>query len=356
LATIDDVAKIAGVSKSTVSNVFSKKRPISKDVADRVLQAAQELSYKPNYWAKSLAGGKTRIIGISMEGEQIQFGAFHMALLNGVLKECYSRGYRLLVNTLPKAFASQTENWASNPVDGEIVLDPTVHDARLRERLQEQLPVVVIGRPPAAYETRVSYVDNDNVGAAFRVTEYLLGLGHRRILFLNAPADRTVAHDREAGYREAFRAGGILPGGEQVEYRPAGAGSSVEFGYRATLACLTRSPEITAVITDTDKVALGVYQAADELGLSVPEQLSVFSFSVEPGYGAEFAPALSCVRLDAEGLGTEAARLLLESCEQPSPAVRRSIISCELLIRESCVPPKTTETDGCGQPHQPIQP
>jgi DNA-binding LacI/PurR family transcriptional regulator len=86
-------------------------------------------------------------------------------------------------------------------------------------------------------------------------------------------------------------------------------------------------------------VARGVYQAAAELGLSVPERLSVFSFSVEPGYGAEFTPALSCVRLDAESLGTEAARLLLESCEQPSLAIRRSIISCELLIRESCSKP-----------------
>lgn len=353
MATIEDVARIAGVSKSTVSNVFSKKRPISKDVADRVLQAAQELSYKPNYWAKSLAGGKTRIIGISMEGEQIQFGAFHMALLNGVLKECYSRGYRLLVNTLPKAFASLPENLASNPVDGEIVLDPTVHDSRLRERLQEQLPVVVIGRPPAAYETRVSYVDNDNVGAAFQVTEYLLDLGHRRILFLNAPADRTVAHDRETGYREAFRARELSADRELLTYRPQGAKSSVDFGYRATLAYIARHPDITAIITDTDKVALGVYQAADELGLSIPGRLSVFSFSVEPGYGAEFAPALSCVRLDAEGLGTEAARLLLESCEQPSPAVKRSIISSELLIRESCSRVQATEVDGCDHPHQP---
>lgn len=354
MANIDDVARAAGVSKSTVSNVFSKKRPISKDVADRVLQAAHKLSYKPNYWAKSLAGGKTRIIGINMEGEQIKFGAFHMALLNGVLKECYSRGYRLLVNTLPKDFTSQPENWSSDPIDGEIVLDPTVHDARLQGRLREQLPVVVIGRPPATFETRISYVDNDNEDAAFQVADYLLDLGHRRILFLNAPADRTVAQDREAGYRRAFASRKIPAAGELLAYRPSGSKSSVDVGYRLTMDYMSRYPDITAIITDTDKVAVGVYQAADELGLSIPDRLSVFSFSVEPGYGAEFSPSLSCVRLDAEHLGTEAARLLLESCEQPSPAVKRVMISSELLIRESCSRVKPQEDSERQYEHGPI--
>jgi DNA-binding LacI/PurR family transcriptional regulator len=339
LATIDDVAKIAGVSKSTVSNVFSKKRPISKEVADRVLEAALQLKYKPNYWARSLANKETRIIGLSMEGEKVKFGAFHMTLLNGVLKECYSRGYRLLVNTLPKDFSSRPENWSSDPTDGEILLDPVMKDPRLEEKLLNQVPVVVIGRPPVPYETAVSYVDNDNVGASFRVVEYLLELGHRQILFLNAPGSRTVAHDREAGYRRAYEMKELKPCDSLLICREEGDKSSADYGYRSALRHLAANPGITAVITDTDKVALGVYQAAEELKLTVAQDLSVFSFSVEPGYGAEFTPPLSCVHLDGELLGTEAARMLLDQCAEKSHTAKRVIIPSELLLRESCGKP-----------------
>jgi DNA-binding LacI/PurR family transcriptional regulator len=309
-------------------------------VADRVLDAARELKYKPNYWARSLAGMETRIIGLNMEGEKVKFGAFHMTLLNGVLKECYSRGYRLLVNTLPKDFASRPENWSSDPLDGEILLDPVMKDSRLEERVMNRTPVVVIGRPPMAYETGVSYVDNDNVGVSCRVTEYLLQLGHRHILFLNAPKNRTVAYDRESGYRRAHESLKLPVDPRLVVCREEKNRSSFDYGYRTVLQLLSSTPAITAIMTDTDKVALGVYQAANELKLSIPGDLSVFSFSVEPGYGTEFIPPLSCVRLDGEQLGAEAARLLLDQCAQKSHAAKRVIIPSELLYRESCSKPR----------------
>ncbi len=326
------------MSKSTVSNVFSKKRPISKEVADRVLDAARELNYKPNYWARTLASKETRIVGLSMEGERVRFSAFHMTLLNGVLKECCSRGYRLLVNTLPKDFSSQPENWSSDPIDGEILLDPVVKDPRLRERLAGPIPVVVVGRPPGEYEAKVSYVDNDNVGAGFCATEYLLQLGHRHILFLNAPRNRTVSQDREAGCRMAMEAVSLQTDPRRMVYKPS-RGNSVEYGYRMALQHLTAQPRVTAILTDTDKVALGVYQAAAELRLCIPGDLSVLSFSVEPDHGAEFTPTLSCVRLNGELLGSEAAKLLIDGCTAPSRVIKRVTIPSELLLRESCSPP-----------------
>lgn len=338
MATIDDVAKAAGVSKSTVSNVFSKKRPISKEVADRVLETARELNYKPNYWARSLANKETRIIGLSMEGEKVKFGTFHMMLVNGVLEECFNRGYRLLINTLPKHFSDKLENQSSDPVDGEILLDPMVQDPRIEERLEGSVPIVVIGRPPASYESCVSYVDNDNIGAAYRVTEHLIGLNHRHILFLNAPKYRTVAKDREQGFRNACEAGGLTVDPKQLVYKEEGTESSVEYGYKMTKRMLASSPDVTAIIADTDKVALGVYQAAGELGISIPADLSVFAFSVEPGFGMEFQPPLSIVRLNGELLGSEAAKLLLEQCTSKSAMIKRTTIPSELYHRDSCGP------------------
>lgn len=196
MATIDDVAKASGVSKGTVSSVFSKKRPISKEVTERVLAAARSLNYKPNYWARSLANRSTRILGLNIRGESFKFGQFHLSLLNGVLRICYEHGYRLLVNTLSPSYLNQVENIASDPIDGEILLDPMEEDARIEDRLQSGMPIVIIGRPPELYEAQVCYVDNDNVGMAFQMTRYLLELGHTDILFLNAVEGSTVGRSR----------------------------------------------------------------------------------------------------------------------------------------------------------------
>ncbi|NOU98358.1 LacI family DNA-binding transcriptional regulator [Paenibacillus sp. LMG 31456] len=343
MTTIDDVAKSAGVSKSTVSNVFSQKRPISKEISERVLEAARELNYKPNYWARSLANKETRIIGLNMEDEKVKFGQFRMTLLNGVLEECYIRGYRLLVNMLPKHFTNRLENWSSDPVDGEILLDPMVRDPRIEERVAGGIPIVVIGRPPESHESTVSYVSNDNVGAGRQVTEYLIGLGHRNILFLNAPEHRTVSHERFDGYRKALETAELPVDAKLVVYKDERSGSSEEYGYITAKRLLSARPSITAIITDTDKVARGVYQAAEELGLVIPRDLSVFAFSLETTYGAELQPLVSSMLLNGELLGSEAAKMLLDQCAAKTPIIKRVIIPWELIHRESCGPVKVVQ-------------
>ncbi|MBW7456324.1 LacI family DNA-binding transcriptional regulator [Paenibacillus sepulcri] len=336
MATIDDVAKASGVSKGTVSNVFSKKRPISKAVSERVLAAAKELNYKPNYWARSLANRSTRIIGLNMMGESAKFSQFHLSLLNGVLRICYEHGYRLLVNTLSPDYSSQLENIASNPVDGEIVLDPSVGDTRVEDKMAEGVPIVLVGRPPISFEAQVSYVDNDNAGMAAQVTQYLLSMEHQDILFLNAAPGRTVAEDREFGYRSAFRTKGLTPEPRLLLNIPVPGPTSYEFGYRMTLAKLKEFPSITAVIADTDVMALGVYKAAEKLNLRIPEDLSVLAFSDDSVFSPEFSPPLTGARLHSEQLGIEAARLLIEQLTKPTKTAKRVLVPTELILRGSC--------------------
>lgn len=336
MATIDDVAKAAGVSKSTVSNVFSQKRPISKEVSARVIEIARQLNYRPNYWARMLTSKETRIIGLNMEGEIVKFGSFHLALLNGVLKECYSQGYRLLVNTLPKEYSDHLPNVSSDPLDGEIMLDPMVKDPRITDRLKRDVPIVVIGRPPRSFEASISYVDNDNVGTSYKVTEHLLELGHRRILFLNAPSNRTVAQDREHGYRIAFEERQIPIDPKLTVNKLVSPFSSIDYGYEQLKKVYAGKASITAVITDTDKVAMGVYQAAAELKLNIPRDLSVFAFSEEPSYASVFQPALSSVKLNGELLGGEATKLLIEQCQTRTSIVKRIVVPSDIQMRESC--------------------
>jgi DNA-binding LacI/PurR family transcriptional regulator len=335
LSTIDDVAKLAGVSKSTVSSVFSKKRPISAEVTQRVLAVSNELGFRPSFLARSLANRRTQIIGLKMMGEKIKFSQFHLSLLNGVLEECYKHGYRLLVNTLSEQFSTQVENLSWDPVDGDILLDPAVKDERIEERIARKLPFVVIGRPSEEYESAASYVDNDNIGMGRRVTDYLLKLGHQRILFLNSQQQRTVSVDREAGYKQALGQAGHIIDPDLIKFISLGQ-SSIEYGYKTFKQAIANGTGITAVIADTDKVALGVYQAAAELQLKVPEDISVVAFSDNSVFAPEFNPPLTGVRQNGEMLGREAARLLIEHCLNNQSIQRKVLISTQLIERDSC--------------------
>ncbi|MCM3760555.1 LacI family transcriptional regulator [Alkalihalobacillus oceani] len=334
MVTMNDVAKQAGVSKSTVSNVFSKKRPISKEVSEHVLQVARQLNYKPNYFARSLTTRETRIIGLNMRGDKAKFSQFHLSLINGVLRQCYERGYRLLINTLAEKYANRVEFQSSDPVDGEILLDPIEKDPRIEECLEKNLPMVVIGRTAREYSAKVATVDNDNVEASARVTEHLVRLGHRHILLLNAAKKRTVSIDREAGFKKI-----MLTTYPDVDHHficyKAGEETAIDYGYERTLDMLRNNPDISAVIADTDKVALGVYKAAAELGRVIPDDLSVMAFSDEPVFLSEFSPALSSMKLNSELLGIEAANTLIDQIEADSPSVKRTTIATDLILRAS---------------------
>ncbi len=339
MATIDDVARMSGVSKGTVSSVFSKKRPISNEVTERVLAAAKTLNYKPNYWARSLANKSTRIIGLNIQADKFKFSQFHLSLLNGVLSVCSEHGYRLLVNTLSPSYLGQVEHMVTDPVDGEILLDPEIDDQRIAERLTSGLPVVLVGRPTSEYENRISYVDNDNVSMTEQITRYLLALGHLNFLFLNAPKHRTVAVDRALGFLNAVQKAELPQSSHLIAYKPDTVDSSLNFGYETTLEALRSNQDITAIIADTDTMALGAYKAAESLGIDIPRQLSVFAFSDDSVFSPEFAPPLTGVRLHAERLGREAASMLIEQITEDVKTVKRTIVPTEMVIRSSCSTP-----------------
>lgn len=332
ITNINDVAKEAGVSKSTVSSVFSGKRPISNEVKEHVFQIAKKLNYRPNYLARSLAIKETKIIGLNMQGENVKFSQFHLSLLNGVLKVCYESGYRVLVNHLSPQYDNHIQFQTTDPVDGEILLDPAQKDQRIVERLEENIPMVVIGRPEKEYEDKVFYVDNDNVSIAAKLTDHLMKLGHKNILFLNSLELRTVSQDRAKGYLEAFRTLSLDANNDYLVFKPDEM-TSIEYGYLFTKEIISKHRDVTAIIADSDKVAQGVYNALHELGLAIPEDISVAAFS--DGLESTLSPTLTCANLNSEILGEEAAKLLIEQCKNKDTIVKKLIISSKLILRKS---------------------
>lgn len=330
MATIDDVAKMAGVSKGTVSSVFSKKRPISQQVTERVLRVAQELGYFPNHLARSLAIKRTMSIGLKIplppDGTMT---AFDTQMINGVIKECTKQGYRVVLDTLPEQ--EDPTMYSQDPVDGVILLNPRKNDSRIKRYRKMGIHLVLVGRPDP-HDESISYVDNNNTEAAHEVGDYLLRNGHESILFLNAAADMTVAQDRRQGLSEAYRLHGLSLRDECVMYYAHTNGT--DYGYMSILNTYGKL-SYTAIITDTDRVALGVLRAARELDIKVPEQLSVIALSNDAILAQDMNPRLTSVELSAEKLGDEAAKLLIEKINDSS-VHRQVIIPAQLVVRESC--------------------
>ncbi len=335
MTNIRDVARLAGVSKGTVSNVFTQKRAVRKEVVDRVLRAAHELNFKPNYWARTLSMKETRIIGLSMQAEQTKFSQFHLSLINGVLQVCYDQGYRLLINTRAADHKRDLRHSTTDPVDGEILLDPQENDERFIRRTETSPPAVVVGRPPEALGTQFCYVDNDSVASAKKATQFLIDLGHRHILFLNTPKERTVSEDRRRGYESAIHQAGYEIHPELHIYERLNT-HSLEYGQTTTREMLAQGRTFSAIIAGSDKIALGVYQAAMEMRVSIPGQLSVFAFENDTVFTSEFCPPLTGITLNAERIGSEAASLLIERLRNPSTPTVYRLIPTEIIIRESC--------------------
>lgn len=333
MATIDDVAKLAGVSKGTVSSVFSKKRPISAAVTDRVLSVAKELGYFPNHIARSLAIKKTMIVGLKMPiSKSGSMSQFEIQMLNGVIKECTKHGYRILLDTLPEY--DDLTQFSSDPVDGVIMLNPRKDDQRIARYEQMKIPLVLVGRPDPM-DSSISYVDNDNEKLAYDVCAYLLSAGHRSILFLNAASDMTVSVDRENGFRRAFAQQGIPFIQEHViNYARKLHAAPIDYGYIEMME-MHRKLNFTAVIADTDRVALGILRATRELGMEVPRDLSIVALSNDVRLAEEMTPKLTSVELSAETLGAEAGRILIQKMNDPS-AAEQCIVQAELIFRESC--------------------
>jgi DNA-binding LacI/PurR family transcriptional regulator len=194
---------------------------------------------------------------------------------------------------------------------------------------------VVIGRPPEKHQSRFSYVDNDNEALAEQVTQFLLELGHENILFLNSANERTVSVDRQRGYQKALLKAGVRIRPELHVFKRLDV-PSVDYGYQSLKDAFANHVSFSAVMTDTDKVALGVYRAAAELGISIPDDISVIAFSDDSVFAPEFNPPLSGVSLNSEELGREAAELLIERIRDNSVSVIHKIIPAHLVVRESC--------------------
>jgi LacI family transcriptional regulator len=332
--TLEEVGRLAGVSRSTVSRVVNNHPNVRDQVRERVWEVIRETGYQPHAAARSLVTRRTRIVGVLIpEAVSTLFtDPFFSRLLCGITQTCNAERYHLLLSLFNDP-AGPEEMYrrviGSGHLDGVLVASTQVGDPLIMRLLQDGVPFVMAGRHPAE---GVNYVDIDNVAGAQVAVEHLIGLGHKRIATITGPLGMTSGQDRLAGYRQALAAH-QLPVDEELIVE---GDFTEESGMAATRDLLTRS--VTAIFAASDIMAVGALKAIWEANLRVPEDVSLVGFDDIP-VAAALEPALTTVRQPIERLGSTAADLLLHLLNDPpaaQDAVHRSMLPVKLIVRDSC--------------------
>lgn len=335
--TITDVAQLAGVSMKTVSRVINKEPNVRDQVREQVLRAAAALGYQPNVSARSLAGVRSFLIGYLFGDPG---GDYTHRVEVSILNRCRAAGYHLLLEQIDDAasdVAERTQALVSQlRLDGVILTAPITDCAEVLRVLDEaQVPYVRIA--PDSDSDRSPSVRIDDAKAALELTEHLIGLGHHRIGFIKGDPKHAAARLRLRGFRRAMTAHRL-----EIDEQLIEQGS---FSYASGLDCarrlLHRRPAPTAIIASNDDMAAAAIAVAHEIGVQVPEELSVVGFDDAP-IAQVVWPALTTVRQPISLMAETAAEMLLSLVGSrnrvwPKPMPQRQL-DYELKLRQSTAP------------------
>lgn len=323
--TIRNVAERAGVSKSLVSLVLRGSPHVSEHRRQAVLQAARELGYRPNAVARSLVEGRTHLVGALVADLH---NPFYAEFLDGLQESLHGDGLRMLIGNSQwdPAFEDEAvEAFLELRVDGLVLLGIAPTSETLVEATS-YTATVVVGERDIQLDGVDIVVDDDQLGARLAI-DHLVDLGHKRIAHIES---RRASHCE--GYLVAMRRHALAP------YIMVEAAESTEDGGRAAaMALLTRDPRPTAIFAANDVVALGVLSAAGELGLRVPEDLSVVGYD-NTHLSASHHISLTSVDQPRRAMGRSAAALLSDRIGDPGKAARLREIRPELVVRRSTGP------------------
>lgn len=331
--TIKEVAKMAGVSPSTVSRVISDSPRISDETKKQVREAMEKLKYHPNAIARSLVNKATNTVGIVMPQsvEKAILNPFFPQALSGISAAAHEQNYCILLstgNTEEEQLESVRNIVMSGRVDGVIIMYSSVDNLVMEEVKRLGTPAIIIGKPLDSKETM--YVDNDNVEAAFKVTERLINNGHKRIAFFGGCFKFIVSLDRLDGYTRALKENNIE---FEKRYIVEIADLLKENAYERMKELLKLDNRPTAVVATDDVLAFGVMDAIKEAKLKIPEDIEIISFNNVP-YDEFYSPSLTSVDIDAYSLGYESARLIIENMKGIADG-DKVIVPTRIIDRES---------------------
>ncbi|WP_407075082.1 ribose operon transcriptional repressor RbsR [Pantoea sp. Morm] len=329
MATMKDVARLAGVSTSTVSHVINNNRFVSEQVRDRVEQAIRELNYAPSALARSLKIKQTRTIGMLLTASS---NPFYSEVVRGVENSCYERGYSLILcNTEgdEERMNRSLETLMQKRVDGLLMMCTETHlpSADILNRYPS-VPMVMMDWAP--FEGRGDIIQDNALLGGELATQYLIDRGYTRIACIAGPLDKTPARLRLDGFHQAMAASGLaVPPGYVVD-------GDFEFqgGFNAMNQLLVLDPPPQAVFTSNDAMAVGVYHALYQAGLRVPQDMAVMGYdNIE--LARYLTPPLSTIHQPKDELGELAIDTLIHRMSDPDASQQTLVLTPELVERGS---------------------
>lgn len=331
MASLEDVAKAAGVSKSTVSRCINDSPSISQKTKDMVMTIVKELNYVPNAMAKSLSSNNSYNITILIDDDDPQSfqNPFFYEVMHGVEKVIYKNKYSLVVVNVRQLEREQDLiNWLVNAKKTEgIILPSSIADDYLVKKLKERdMPFVVLGDPDLLNET-LSWVDVNNRKGGEVATLRLIEAGYKNIAIMGYDEHKIFSKQRIEGYKNViskYQYQTMIQGGEATK----------SDGYKIMNHWLNQSQKPDAVICSNELMAIGAIRAIQEHHLNIPEDIGIISFDNDQI--AELAyPQLTTVKTDVFELGVQSAKLLFDLIEDKRDYSQQIMISTTIKERET---------------------
>ncbi|WP_209215495.1 ribose operon transcriptional repressor RbsR [Erwinia sp. QL-Z3] len=329
MATMKDVARLAGVSTSTVSHVINNNRFVSDAVREKVTTAISQLNYAPSALARSLKLNQTRTIGMLLTASS---NPFYSEVVRGVERSCYERGYSLvLCNTDgdENRMNRSLETLLQKRVDGLLIMCTESHIPSVEILTRyPSIPSVMMDWSP--FDGGSDIIQDNSLLGGEMATRHLISRGYTRIACIAGPQDKTPARLRLEGFHQAMKQAGlpVLPG-----YIVAG---DLEFegGYNAMNQLLALNPLPQAVFTSNDAMAVGVYHALYQAGLSVPQDIAVIGYD-DIELARYMTPPLTTIHQPKDELGELAIDTLLHRLAEPGGSQQLLVLTPELVERGS---------------------
>lgn len=327
MSNMKEIAKVANVSKSTVSNVLQKRGNVSKKLQKKVKYVAKELNAE-NKKVINDETNKSKIVSFffNMDKHDVH-SDFEKNLLNGILSICNKHDYFLLVSTNNSLNLSDS----NLHIGGSILLNPENNSDHNRGNI----PYVWIGTPPLSERGKIPYVDNDNELIGYTVTEYLITNNHRNIVYINSPAEKTVSESRKQGFEKAIDLSKKVKPKFQHFYTESKQNYFDQTYEIASHLLSERIYKPDAFIVNSEMMAKAIYKVCEEKDLRIPDDVSVIAIYAEDKACEIFEPKLTSINLNEYQLGEEAGKLLLSIIGYEKTSGGGSIVPTNIIPRGS---------------------
>jgi LacI family transcriptional regulator/LacI family repressor for deo operon, udp, cdd, tsx, nupC, and nupG len=331
MSTLKDVAREAGVSKSTASRFFNEPAKVKDGTREKIKKAVQVLDYRPSRVARRLRvqSGRTHLLGLAIPDIQ---NPFHADVARGVESVVREHEYSLILENCDEDPEKQRvclSTFENENVDGVIVPPVSERDEAVCALIDSGMPVVCVDRRLRGAE--VDTVVSDNRRGAYEATHHLIEAGHARIAYLGGIKGLSTTRERYKGYRDALDEHGIAEEQPLVRYGQ----SRLESGRRLTNTLMDLPEPPTALFAGNNLTLLGAYVALRERGARIPDDMAVVGYD-DVSWASALAPPPTVVSQSGREMGRRAAEMLLRRMSEPESSITTATLRPKLVVRDSC--------------------